>query len=104
MFSADARQADEGRSFFSKKGGGNRVGEQIVGEKVRIYSDPAHPLAPPLPFDGEGLPIKRHDWVDNGVLKDLFYSRFWAQKQGKAPTAGPGNLIMEGGNGDAWTS
>ena len=35
MFSCDARQADEGRSFFSKKGGGNRVGEQIVGEKVR---------------------------------------------------------------------
>ena len=57
LFSADARQADEGRSFFSKKGGGNRVGEQIVGEKVRIYSDPAHPLAPGVPFDNEGLPI-----------------------------------------------
>ena len=46
LFSANARQADEGRSFFSKKGGGNRVGEQVVGEKVRIISDPAHPLAP----------------------------------------------------------
>ena len=34
IFSADARQADEGRSFFSKKGGGNRVGEQVIGEKV----------------------------------------------------------------------
>ena len=31
---ADARQADEGRSFFSKKGGGNRIGEQVLGEKV----------------------------------------------------------------------
>ena len=31
------------------------------------------------------------------MLKDLFYSRYWAQKQGKAPTAGPSNLIMEGG-------
>src|SRR5262249_59133561 len=29
-FSANARPADEGRSFFSKKGGGTRVGEQIV--------------------------------------------------------------------------
>ena len=97
MFSADARQADEGRSFFSKKGGGNRIGEQFLGEKVRIYSDPAHPLAPSLSFDGQGLPIKRNTWVENGVLKDLFYSRFWAEKTGKAPTAGPGNLIMEGG-------
>ena len=59
LFSADARQADEGRSFFSKKGGGNRVGEQIVGEKVRIYSDPAHPLAPTIAFDDEGLPIAK---------------------------------------------
>jgi predicted Zn-dependent protease len=98
IFSADARQADEGRSFFSKKGGGNRVGEQVLGEKVRIYSDPAHPLAPSVAFDSEGLPIGRNVWVDNGVMKDLIYSRFWAQKQGKAPTAGPSNIIMDGGN------
>ena len=98
LFSADARQADEGRSFFSKKGGGNRVGEQIVGDKVRIYSDPAHPLAPSICFDNEGLPIAKNVWVENGVLKDLFYSRFWADKMGKKPTAGPANVIMEGGN------
>jgi predicted Zn-dependent protease len=98
IFSADARQADEGRSFFSKKGGGNRIGEQVLGEKIRIYSDPAHPLAPSLAFDTEGLPISRNMWVDNGVMKDLIYSRFWAQKQGKAPTAGPSNIIMDGGN------
>ncbi len=51
-----------------------------------------------MAFDGEGLPIRRNAWVDNGVLKDLFYSRYWAEKQGKAPTAGPSNLIMEGGS------
>lgn len=99
LFSADARQADEGRSFFSKKGGGNRVGEQVVGEKVQIYSDPNHPLAPSLSFDDDGLPVKRNVWVENGILKDLIYSRFWAEKSGKAPTAGPNNLIMDGGAG-----
>ena len=98
IFSADARQADEGRSYFSKKGGGNRVGERVLGENVRIFSDPAHPLAPSVAFDGEGLPIGRNQWVENGVLKDLLYSRFWGQKQGKMPTAGPSNIIMEGGN------
>jgi len=98
LFSANARQADEGRSFFSKKGGGNRVGEQIVSEKVRIYSDPAHPLAPTVSFDNQGLPISRNVWIENGVLKDLFYSRFWAEKMGKKPSAGPANVIMEGGN------
>ncbi|HEY7500486.1 MAG TPA: TldD/PmbA family protein [Vicinamibacterales bacterium] len=98
LFSADARQADEGRSFYSKKGGGNRVGEQIVSDKVNIFSDAAHPLAPTVSFDNEGLPIGRNAWVEKGVLKDLFYSRFWAEKMSKAPTAGPANVIMEGGN------
>jgi predicted Zn-dependent protease len=97
IFSADARQSDEGRSFFSKKGGGNRIGEQVVGEKVRILSDPAHPLAPTVAFDNEGLPLARHVWVEAGVMKDLLYSRYWAQKAGKEPTAGPANIIMEGG-------
>jgi predicted Zn-dependent protease len=97
LFSGNARQADEGRSAFSKKGGGNRIGEQIVGEKVTIYSDPAHPLAPTISFDGQGLPIERNLWVEKGVLKDLFYSRFWAQKMNRKPTGGPANLIMDGG-------
>jgi predicted Zn-dependent protease len=96
-FAADARQADEGRSFFSKKGGGTRVGDAVVNEKVTLYSDPAHPMAPVLPFDGDGLPLQRIDWVSKGVLKNLSYSRYWAQKQGKSATPQPGNLIMEGG-------
>ena len=97
-FAANARQSDEGRSFFSKKGGGTRIGEQVVGEKVRLYSDPAHPLAPAIPFDGQGLPLRKIDWIDKGVLKNLSYSRYWAQKQGKEPTPQPGNLIMDGGD------
>ena len=84
LFSADARQADEGRSFFSKKGGGNRVGEQIVGEKVRIYSDPAHPLAPSISFDNEGLPIAKNVWVENGVLKDLILLAILGGEDGQA--------------------
>jgi predicted Zn-dependent protease len=97
LFSGDARQSDEGRSFYSKKGGGNRIGEQIVGEKVNVYSDPAHPLAPTVPFDGAGLPVTRNAWIEKGVLKDLSYSRFWAQKMGKKPTGGPNNIVMDGG-------
>ena len=96
VFSADARQADEGRSFFSRKGGGNRIGEQVLGEKVTIYSDPADPLAPTLVFDADGLPIRRTTWVEKGVWKDLAYSRFWAQKQKREPTGLPANVIMEG--------
>ena len=96
-FSAQARSADEGRSVFSKKGGGNRMGEQILGEKVDIYADPSHAIAPSLAFSGDGLPSKRLTFVEKGVLKTLMYSRYWAQKQGKEPTGNPANVIMDGG-------
>lgn len=93
----NARSADEGRSFLSKKGGGNRLGEQIFGEGVNIYTDPMLQNAPGASFDGEGLPTEKMDIVRGGVVKNLFYSRYWAQKQGKQPTPAPSNIIFEGG-------
>ncbi len=93
----DARSADEGRSFLSKQGGGNKIGEQIMDPRVNIYTDPANPAVPVLPWDAEGLPRKRTNIIENGKVANLEYSRFWAQKQGKPETAGWGNVIMEGG-------
>jgi predicted Zn-dependent protease len=90
----NARSADEGRSPFSKPGGGTRLGERVVDERVTLYSDPADPTLLGQPFDNEGLPLQRTVWIEKGVLKNLAYSRFWAQKQGKAPT---GNNLLSGG-------
>ncbi|MFN2454041.1 MAG: TldD/PmbA family protein [Pyrinomonadaceae bacterium] len=98
LFLFGARQADEGRSFLAKKGGGNRLGEKVFGEGVNLYTDPNLPNAPGLPFDQEGQPTRRIDYVRNGVVKNLNYSRFWAKKQGKEVTPFPANLIFEGGN------
>ena len=92
-----ARAADEGRSAFTKQGGGNKIGEKIVDERVTIFSDPQDPQLLGQPFDGQGLPLSRQVWVENGVLKQLFYSRFWAQKQGKTATGGPTSFKMTGG-------
>jgi predicted Zn-dependent protease len=95
-----ARTADEGRSPFSKPGGGTRIGEKVVDERVTLYSDPADPMLLGAPFDGEGLPVGRVVWIEKGVLKNLAYSRFWAQKQGKQPTGGnalAGGLALTGG-------
>ena len=94
----DARSADEGRSPFSKQGGGNKIGEKIVDERVSLFADPADPQILAQPFDGQGFPLGRQVFVENGVLKQLYYSRFWAQKQGKMPTGAPTSFIMSGGN------
>ena len=93
----DARQADEGRSFLSKKGGGNKLGEQVYDPRVSLWADPWDADAPVEPWDDEGLPRTRLPIIDKGKVAALNYSRYWAQKQGKQATAGPGNLIMAGG-------
>lgn len=102
-FSLNARAADEGRSFFSKRGGGgaggvggNKIGEKIVDERVTLVSDPQDPDLLTAPFTGEGLPVGRTVWIENGVLKRLAYDRFWAEKQGVAPTPFGGGFRLQG--------
>ena len=97
-FYAGARIADEGRSPFAKQGGGNKVGERIVDPRITLYSDPADPQLLSTPFDGEGMPLGRQVWIENGALKQLVYDRFWAQKQGKTATGFPASLKMTGGD------
>ena len=92
-----AREADEGRSFLSKAGGGNKIGQQVFGPQVNFYTDPWDPVAPSLPWDEEGVPRKRMDLVKDGKVVALDYSRYWAQKQGKAPVGQMGNILMTGG-------
>ncbi|MCU0626270.1 MAG: metallopeptidase TldD-related protein, partial [Gemmatimonadaceae bacterium] len=96
-FYADARSADEGRSPFTKKGGGSRIGEKVVDARVTLFSDPRDPGVLAQPFDGDGLPLERRTWIDRGVLQQLQYSRFWAKKQGKQPTGGANSVVMAGG-------
>jgi predicted Zn-dependent protease len=93
-----ARQADEGRSFLSKKGGGTKLGEKLVDERVQIYSDPFNEIVPANAWNGDGLPRERTSWIEDGVVKNMSYSRFWADKQGVEPVSGPANGIMVGGD------
>jgi predicted Zn-dependent protease len=92
-----ARAADEGRSFFAKKGGGNKIGEKLYAEAVTLVSDPADAGAPGLPFDEEGLPRGPETWIENGVQKQLLVTRYWAEKTGGRPTAAPHLFHLRGG-------
>jgi predicted Zn-dependent protease len=97
IFNLNARAADEGRSFMAKAGGGTKLGEKIVDDRVHIWSDPAQPDVPTSPWQGDGRAYERTDWIADGMAKHLFYSRYWAKKQGVAATPFPPNLIMDGG-------
>lgn len=82
----DARSADEGRSPFTKPGGGTRVGEKLFGA-LTLRSDPWSPLVPTAPFDGDGLPRTPATWVKDGTLAKLRVSRYWAKKTGRPADA-----------------
>ena len=93
----DARQSDEGRSFLTKKGGGNKLGEQVFDPRVSLHTDPWNPDVPVMPWDGEGLPREKMTIIDKGKVSYLEYSRYWAKLKGKEAKRSPGNLIMAGG-------
>ncbi|MBS0589333.1 MAG: TldD/PmbA family protein [Proteobacteria bacterium] len=98
MFGFDARSADEGRSFLSKKGGGNKLGEKMFDERVTIHADPWDEQAAVLPWDQEGLAREKTPIITKGKVDYLHYSRYWAAKQGKKAVGRPGNIIMLGGD------
>ncbi|MCE0482863.1 MAG: TldD/PmbA family protein [Methylacidiphilales bacterium] len=93
----DQRSADEGRNFATKKGGGSRLGENIFGKNVTIYSDPNDTLAPGSIYSSDGLPAQKTMWIENGTLKNLQCGRYWAQKTGRQPVPSPTTLTMTGG-------
>ncbi|QHV93778.1 MULTISPECIES: TldD/PmbA family protein [Spirosoma] len=113
MRSMDARSADEGRSFLGKKGGGTRLGEKLFDERVTIITDPMNADLPLAPFGGggggggggrfggggggEGVPQEKITWIENGVVKNMFYSRFWADKKGVKAVPPPSGFIVQGG-------
>jgi predicted Zn-dependent protease len=100
MFNSfDARSADEGRSFLAKKGGGNRMGEKLFDEQVNVWADPWDKDVPVLPWDNQSLLAReRMDIIKNGKIASMYYSPFWAKKQGQRAVGLPGNIIMSGGS------
>jgi predicted Zn-dependent protease len=97
MNALGARGADEGRSFFARPGGGNRIGERFIDERVTIWTDPMDRRLLSSPFDSQGQPNRREVWVENGVLRTLVYDRVWARRQNRQPTGFVSGYYMQGG-------
>ena len=97
----NARSAEEGRNAFSQRGanGGTKLGLKVFDERVTFYSDPADPNILGDPFDADGFPQGRNVWIENGMLKQLQYDRFWAQKKGVQANASGGGGRGGGGGG-----
>jgi len=86
-----------------------RMGKKLLGENITLWDDVYHPLQTGAPFDGEGVPRQKVTLVENGVPKNLVYSRATAKKMKVKPTGhgfslpneygeAPMNLVFAGGD------
>lgn len=109
QWSATARDAAEGRTVFSRTGGGTRLGEKLSQLPLTLRSDPHAPGLECAPFvlagsSGDdasvfdnGLPLTATDWIREGVLERLLTTRHTAGLTGLPVAPFTDNLILEGG-------
>ncbi len=108
-WSMDGRGAQEGHSAFSAPGGGTRVGEKLTDLPLTLYSDPAAAGLECMPFVetasssdqvsvfDNGMDVDRVDWIRDGTINALAYSRAGAAEFGVPVAVGADNLLMTGG-------
>ena len=92
-----ARNAEEGRSFLSKKGGGTKLGDKLFPDFISLRTDPFDPRIASNPWTNELLPARKISWIEKGVIANLSIDRYWAEKTNREPTPGGGSLVMDGG-------
>ena len=108
-WTAAGRDAAEGRTVFSRPGGGTRVGERLGPSGLRLSSDPRHPGLATLPFTvatasssmssvfDNGLPLEATDWMTDGTLSALVETRASSRASGAPVTPYVDNLVLDGG-------
>ncbi|MEV8307507.1 metallopeptidase TldD-related protein [Streptomyces flavidovirens] len=108
LWSSAARDAAEGRTVFSRPGGGTRVGQTLSELPLTLRSDPNEPGLESAPFvvahsSGDdssvfdnGLPLAPTDWVREGRLEHLVATRHSAGLTGLPVAPAIGNLILDG--------
>jgi predicted Zn-dependent protease len=111
-WSAGAKDAVDGRTVFSRPGGGTRVGDRLARLPVTLRSDPGADglQCPPFViayasgarssvFDN-GLPLRPTDWIRDGELAALVQTRYSAGLSGLGVTPAIGNLILDAPGAD----
>ncbi|MEE1941521.1 metallopeptidase TldD-related protein [Streptomyces sp. TRM 70361] len=109
LWSSAGRDAAEGRTVFSRPGGGTRVGERLSELPLTLRSDPDAPGLEAAPFviahsSGDdasvfdnGLPLAATDWIRDGELRQLLTTRHSAGLTGLPVAPGIDNLILDAG-------
>ena len=108
-WTASARDAEEGRSVFSRSGGDTRIGERLSELPLTLRSDPDEPGLRCAPFEvatasaaglqsvfDNGAPVEACSWIANGELSELIRTRSWAARTDAPYRLFVDNLILDG--------
>ena len=106
-WTSSARDAFDGQTVFSRRGGGTRIGERLSDKPLQMYSDPAYEGLQACPFVStasssqmdsvfdNGLRLGRTDWIRDGTLTALLQSRYSAGLTGQPVTPYIDNLVVQ---------
>ncbi len=106
-YEASGQDAEDGKTVFSRPGGGTRTGDVLSPLPFNLRSDPAEPGLECAPFltagsstsdtsvFDNGLGLHRTDWIADGRLTRLRYHRAGAARSGTEPAGFIDNLVLE---------
>ncbi len=116
-WSSDARSAHEGRSVFSRKGGGGtRIGDRLTDVPLTLSSDPAYPGLQCSPYAStsvshpfasvfdNGMETPASTWLDAGTIAALPSTRFTAALAGVDLHPTIDNLVLSSPDGAGTTA
>lgn len=110
-WSAGARDAHDGRTVFSKPGGGSRVGDVLTSSDLSLRSNPNEPHLQCSPFVvahasssessvfDNGFGLQPTSWIESGRLNSLVQTRYSAGLTGLPVTPAIDNLVLEAAGG-----
>jgi predicted Zn-dependent protease len=108
MYACAAKDALDGRTVFSRPGGGTRIGDRLASLPVTLRSDPGEPGLATAPFVisyasssmssvfDNGLALRPTTWIRDGELAALIQTRHTARRSGTAVTPLERNLVFDG--------
>ncbi len=103
------RDAEQGRTVFAGPNGTTRIGDRLSPLPLRLASGPGLMTAAPFAvvdtsipgmtsvYDN-GAPVRDVEWVRDGVLTELIYTRAGAAASGRRPAYPAENLTLDAGS------
>jgi len=100
IYALDRYAAENFQTVFTLRPGQSKIGVKVFDDRLTVSTDPMDPEAGYIPFDYEGYPYRAVKWVENGVLKELAYTRQYALSQlgHGVPLPNPNAYRLSGGN------